>query len=94
MCRSYRFGQKKPVSVYRLVGAGTMEEKIYDQQIHKETLTHKVRMCVCSYCSLQDVFMRVMYLYVMSSAFMFLHVCVEYVSACVCIGYVCVSINV
>jgi len=42
MCRSYRFGQQKPVSVYRLVGAGTMERTIFDQQTKKEGLTSRV----------------------------------------------------
>ena len=34
--RAWRFGQTRPVFVYRLLGAGTIEEKIYARQISKQ----------------------------------------------------------
>ena len=40
--RSWRFGQKKPVTVYRLISAGTIEEKIYQRQIFKTALSNKI----------------------------------------------------
>lgn len=40
--RAWRFGQKNPVTVYRLITAGTIEEKIYQRQIFKTALTNRV----------------------------------------------------
>lgn len=40
--RAWRFGQKNPVTVYRLITAGTIEEKIYQRQIFKTALTNKI----------------------------------------------------
>lgn len=40
--RAWRVGQKRPVTVYRLITTGTIEEKIYHRQIYKQFLTNKV----------------------------------------------------
>ena len=40
--RAWRFGQKNPVTVYRLITAGTIEEKIYQRQIFKTAITNQV----------------------------------------------------
>lgn len=40
--RAWRLGQKKEVSIYRLMTAGTIEEKIYHRQIFKQFLTNKI----------------------------------------------------
>lgn len=36
MDRAFRFGQTRDVSVYRLLGAGSVEELIYARQIYKQ----------------------------------------------------------
>lgn len=40
--RAWRLGQKKEVTIYRLMSAGTIEEKIYHRQIFKQFLSDKV----------------------------------------------------
>ncbi|GAN09141.1 conserved hypothetical protein [Mucor ambiguus] len=40
--RAWRLGQKKEVTVYRLMTSGTIEEKIYHRQIYKQFLTNKI----------------------------------------------------
>lgn len=40
--RAYRYGQTKNVFVYRLLAAGTMEEKIYKKQINKMTRSARI----------------------------------------------------
>ncbi|EEQ92014.1 hypothetical protein RJZ56_003565 [Blastomyces dermatitidis] len=40
--RSWRLGQKREVTIYRLMTAGTIEEKIYHRQIFKQFLTNKI----------------------------------------------------
>ena len=40
--RSWRLGQTRDVAIYRLMVAGTVEEKIYHRQIYKQHLTNKI----------------------------------------------------
>eukprot|EP00593_Proboscia_inermis_P003737 CAMPEP_0171317198 /NCGR_PEP_ID=MMETSP0816-20121228/78873_1 /TAXON_ID=420281 /ORGANISM="Proboscia inermis, Strain CCAP1064/1" /LENGTH=350 /DNA_ID=CAMNT_0011810173 /DNA_START=249 /DNA_END=1301 /DNA_ORIENTATION=- len=40
--RCYRIGQTKSVTVYRLIAAGTVEERMYEKQVHKDGLKHTV----------------------------------------------------
>lgn len=40
--RAWRLGQKKDVTIYRLMTSGTIEEKIYHRQIFKQFLTNKI----------------------------------------------------
>ncbi|XP_076021677.1 DNA excision repair protein ERCC-6 [Genypterus blacodes] len=40
--RAWRIGQKNQVTIYRLLTAGTIEEKIYHRQIFKQFLTNRV----------------------------------------------------
>ena len=40
--RAWRIGQSRPVTIYRLITSGTIEEKVYHRQIYKQFLTNKV----------------------------------------------------
>merc|ERR1719356_1492036 len=40
--RTWRIGQDKEVSVYRLVSTGTIEDKVYQRQVYKHFLAQKV----------------------------------------------------
>ncbi|XP_045212633.2 DNA excision repair protein ERCC-6-like [Mercenaria mercenaria] len=40
--RAWRIGQKRQVTIYRLLTTGTIEEKIYHRQIFKQFLTNRV----------------------------------------------------
>lgn len=40
--RAWRLGQTRPVTIYRLISTGTIEEKIYHRQIFKQFLINRV----------------------------------------------------
>lgn len=40
--RCYRIGQKSEVTVYRLIAAGTVEEKMYEKQVYKDGIRRAV----------------------------------------------------
>ena len=40
--RAWRYGQTRPVHVYRLLGEGTVEEQIYKRQISKAAVVSGV----------------------------------------------------
>lgn len=40
--RAWRLGQKREVLIYRLMTAGTIEEKVYHRQLFKQFLTNKI----------------------------------------------------
>ncbi|XP_053092504.1 helicase ARIP4-like isoform X3 [Pangasianodon hypophthalmus] len=42
VCRVYRYGQRKPCHIYRLVSDFTLEKKIYDRQISKQGMSDRV----------------------------------------------------
>ena len=46
--RAWRIGQRREVTVYRLITSGTIEEKVYHRQIYKQFLTNKARPACCS----------------------------------------------
>lgn len=42
VCRVFRYGQQKNSFIYRLIADHTMEKKIYDRQISKQTMSDRV----------------------------------------------------
>ena len=40
--RCWRIGQKRPVTIYRLISEGTIEEKMYQRQVFKTSLNNQV----------------------------------------------------
>ncbi len=54
--RAWRIGQRKEVTVYRLITSGTIEEKVYQRQIYKQFLTNKV--CLAKHTHVQIILWR------------------------------------
>lgn len=42
VCRVYRYGQKRPCYIYRLVADNTLEKKIYERQVNKQGMADRV----------------------------------------------------
>ncbi len=42
VCRVYRYGQRKPTHIYRLVTDNSLEKKIYDRQVNKQGMSDRV----------------------------------------------------
>lgn len=45
VCRVYRYGQRKPCYIYRLVCDFTLEKKIYDRQVSKQGMSGRRFVC-------------------------------------------------
>ena len=59
--RCWRIGQQRPVTIYRLITSGTIEEKIYHRQIFKTVLSNRVLgegndLCSFTSTNLNDLF--------------------------------------
>lgn len=74
--RCWRIGQQRPVTIYRLITSGTIEEKIYHRQIFKTVLSNRVLgegndLCSFTSTNLNDLFTystSVCYLFTCSQA--------------------------